>query len=473
MTTANPSPTPSEDRAQRLILAPFLILVAVAPLPLGGFRPLAWSFYAIAAALLLVVWGAVMLRDDARPPVGPGRLAVPLLLGLGVAGWMAFQALVALPAPWGAPLWAEAAALLPELGGEAPVSVNPPGGVEGLLRFLTHGAIFLLAVQLGRSRRRAERIFATLAYVGLGYALYGLLMHLGGFNAVLWWERWAYTDSVTSTFVNRNHYATYAGLTLLCALGLLGRSLLRRGNPVDLKELALLFGELLERRWPLLLGACVIFSALGLSHSRAGLAATVAAIVVLLLVLPRGGWSERRMARPMLAAATVGFLLLLFAMGGETLGRAGDWSFQSETRVHLFELTLRAIGDAPWLGHGGGGFADVIRLYRDPLLPDGYQWGHAHNSYLEFALEYGLFALLVLLALFAWLVGRLALGLVQRRRDRLYAAVGIAASVLVGLHALVDFSVQLPGVAIPFAAILGVAYAQSWPSRRGKRDSRA
>ena len=32
----------------------------------------------------------------------------------------------------------------------------------------------------------------------------------GEFNTILWYDNWAYRDSVTSTFVNRNSYATYA-----------------------------------------------------------------------------------------------------------------------------------------------------------------------------------------------------------------------------------------------------------------------
>ena len=40
----------------------------------------------------------------------------------------------------------------------------------------------------------------------------------------------------------------------------------------------------------------------------------------------------------------------------------------------------------------------------------------------------------------------------------------VAASVLVGVHAMVDFSLQLPAVALLYALIMGVACAQSWSS---------
>ena len=52
----------------------------------------------------------------------------------------------------------------------------------------------------------------------------------------------------------------------------------------------------------------------------------------------------------------------------------------------------------------------------------------------------------------------------RRHRDWVYPATGVAASVLVGLHAMLDFSLQLPAVAILYACIMGIACAQSFSS---------
>jgi len=55
-------------------------------------------------------------------------------------------------------------------------------------------------------------------------------------------------------------------------------------------------------------------------------------------------------------------------------------------------------------------------------------------------------------------------GVARRHRDWVFPATGAAASVLVGLHATVDFSLQLPAVAILYATIMGVGVAQSYSS---------
>jgi hypothetical protein len=45
------------------------------------------------------------------------------------------------------------------------------------------------------------------------------------------------------------------------------------------------------------------------------------------------------------------------------------------------------------------------------------------------------------------------------------SAVAVGATLIVGCHALVDFSIQLQGIALLYAALLGAGYAQSWTSR--------
>ena len=85
----------------------------------------------------------------------------------------------------------------------------------------------------------------------------------------------------------------------------------------------------------------------------------------------------------------------------------------------------------------------------------------AHNDYLEMTLELGVPAsLCFFLTLFA-LALHCAHGAFTRRRDAVLPALGFAACTLVGAHALVDFSMQLPAVAATFALVLGAATAQS------------
>ncbi len=53
----------------------------------------------------------------------------------------------------------------------------------------------------------------------------------------------------------------------------------------------------------------------------------------------------------------------------------------------------------------------------------------------------------------------------MRQRDSSFSRVAMSAGLLVGVHALTDFSLQVQAVELTFCAILGMGVAQSVSSR--------
>ena len=92
------------------------------------------------------------------------------------------------------------------------------------------------------------------------------------------------------------------------------------------------------------------------------------------------------------------------------------------------------------------------------------EWDYAHNTYLELAHELGLPAAAALLLAQGLVVRRLWRGAAERRRNRWPACVGLGAAAAAGLHALLDFSLQMPAAAALFAMLLGIGWAQSHPT---------
>jgi O-antigen ligase len=129
----------------------------------------------------------------------------------------------------------------------------------------------------------------------------------------------------------------------------------------------------------------------------------------------------------------------------------------------IYRITLNAISDYPMLGIGLGSFASIFPIYVPEALS--YYYDTAHNDYLQNMLELGIPATMALLVALIWLVALCFRGLRIRRRDALYPALGLAASVLVGLHSMVDFSLQIPAVTITYVFLLGIGVAQSRSSR--------
>jgi hypothetical protein len=60
-----------------------------------------------------------------------------------------------------------------------------------------------------------------------------------------------------------------------------------------------------------------------------------------------------------------------------------------------------------------------------------------------------------------WLTVMCVRGALVRRRRRHFALAAVAAAVIVALHSLVDFSLQMPAVAFLFAIVMGIGVGQS------------
>ncbi len=147
----------------------------------------------------------------------------------------------------------------------------------------------------------------------------------------------------------------------------------------------------------------VMVIALVLTRSRMGNAAFFAALTLVGLFAL---WRLRGRSRP-LVVLVVSVLIIDVFMVGTWFGveqvidriqrtvrvEQGDWVVQDRTRIDVDRESLGIIRRAPLAGWGGGTFYTVYPAWRgdDQLFMD-----HAHNDYLEFAVEYGLVGLALL-----------------------------------------------------------------------------
>ena len=439
-------------------------MVLVAPLPFGSFPAWAWSVLAGCTGVLLLGWGTLVMTGRSTVVRLPWRLwwsMAPFALAML---WALFQTLPISPVSLHHPVWRSTAEALgaPYAGS---ISLDPIAGRESIVRIAAYAGIFWLSLQLGRDPGRARAVFTAVAMGSACYALYGLVVKLSGANTILWLDKTAYLDLVTATFVNRNSFATFAGLGLLCTTAMLAQRLRRVGDGASgpREKIRRLIGEGLPRNGVLLGSWLVLAVALLLTESRGGTAASVLALLVFFASLAlRRGMSPRSLILP--AAALILAGTAVFDLSGEGLERrlwatASDW----QARAEIYQQTGKAIRDAPVLGTGLGTFAAVYRVYRTGRI--GLRVNMAHNDYLEIVLELGVPAAASFLASLVAIALICAGGALGRRRNPELPAVGLAACTLVGAHALVDFSLQIPAVAATFALVLGAATAQSW--RRG------
>jgi len=168
------------------------------------------------------------------------------------------------------------------------------------------------------------------------------------------------------------------------------------------------------------------------------------------------------------AAAVLCLLVVLVWISGDTLtGRYEDLidaGNPDTIRVALWAAARRMITNAPFLGLGLGTFQDAYPMYATQTFP--FIMDKAHSDYLEFAAGLGLPAALCWWSAILWLAVQMGLGIFRRRRGRIYPLVGLGATILVAVHSAVDFSLQVPAVAVTYAALLGVGLAQSYSTQQ-------
>ena len=454
----------------------FLTVIILAPLPLGSNREWSWTLCALLIGAISLLWAITQLFDKHhnRTPLNPW-----LITGfLAVLAWAILQTSQLLPPAWTHPLWQMAHEILHGDPSAAlgTVSLAPDDTWTATLRLLCYGLVFFLAFQWGRDEHRAHRTLQWMVFAGVLYAIYGLGNFWSGSEMLFWFEDPAYKGDVRGTFVNRNHYATYAGLGLLCALALFYRNVaLQPGNAAPLPAgMRIPEGarvttttDRLERFalqvWRPLLVILLLTTALILTHSRGGFLATLAGGAALFLALNHRRPVRSKGSLAVIAVAT-GMAAIAFWLTSEVLlKRIDSTKFDDNLRLVAYEVIGESTRENPLLGFGYGTFADSFRLYRTDSI-NAYL-DRAHNTYLENAFELGWPAALLLFGLVAGCAVICLRGLNNRGKDWIYPALGIAASVLAAIHAWFDFSFQMPAVAMTYATIMGVACAQSYSSR--------
>lgn len=428
-----------------------IAIVALAPIPLGAARPWSAALLAALLALLTTAWAVTQFRYASSLPIGLHRLRLPACLFGAAVVWAFWQTLPIVPEAWIHPMWREAEAVLGPL--EGTVSLTPLAGRDAVMQLLAYATVFFLSLQYGRHAAFAWRMIGAIAVSSALYAAYGLFNVVSGMEMIGWLDKWAYRGMATGTLVNANHFATLTGFGLLCCLALLARrddapDALRRGRPI----------------W--LVCAIILLVVLPFSHSRAGMFSTGCGALFLLSLIAKRRESQR-LAIGILAVLAVGAIGMLMADSAGSI----IWVDSADHRFHVFHLTGILIAQRPLLGTGLGSFMDAFAAIREVgMVPN---WNAAHNTYLELMLELGLPAALLLLAAEAWLVWRCAYGAIYRRRQWLVCVLGLAVSLQLALHSMIDFSAQIPAVAVCWAALLGVGVAQSWSSQTRGSATRA
>lgn len=448
---------------RRFVFYGLLALIAIAPLPFGSNRPWAWSILSLWVGILVLLDAVAAFADPVRGESRfMKRIAIPAVLFIPVIIWIVIQATPDILPAAAHPMWGEAAA---QLGRDmaAYVSIDPERTRDALMVLLAYAGVFWLAARHGRDRANAAIMLKFFVIVSTVYAIYGLAVFFGGWEKILWYDKTAYLGDVTSTFVNRNSYATYAAMGLICSVVMLASVLAR-----DLKKGGTR-REIIRRvtdgagvkAWLPVLCLMTNGTALMLTHSRAGFASGMIGVLAALI-----GLLIARILPPKVAVWSAGGLVFLLVAGyglsGDILGQRFERTEADQViRFAVYDRVMDAIKLAPITGYGYGTFEAGFRQFKQ--MSTGWAtWDLAHNSYLEFGFGVGLIIFLLCLGGLITLFIKNAFGISLRHRDQIYPISGVASCLAIAGHSSLDFSLQIPGMGICFLFIFAFGWSQSW-----------
>jgi O-antigen ligase len=464
-------PVTTVDQA---LLWVFAAGLAWCPFWFGSNVLVAWGINAVLFPGLVIIYELSLLIRGERHPVAITHIKVPAALFAAVVIWILIQNATWTPAWLHHPIWQMAAdALDKPIDGS--IGVDRDLTTLALLRLVTAASVFWLALQLCRSASRANVLLKSVAAIGCAYAAYGLLAFALMPERVLWFARpFPRTGFITSTFINPNSFATYAGMGLVVICGLI-LSLYRNeftavGGSLRFKIAT--FIEVMGQKGAVLFGGgFVILVALLLSQSRGGTLSTAFG----LLVLGALTFKTRKQASVAQRGAIILFGALLvgvtaFAFGDVLVGRIAQQGFHDSSRLAVYTIAMRSILDAPLLGYGYGTFVDVFPMFRDQSVGTFGKWEMAHSTYLEVFQGLGLLFGSMLVASIVLLALRCVRGAMTRQENEMLPCVAAGIAFLLGAHSLLDFSLQIQSIAITFMALLGAGVAQSESSRLNLED---
>jgi O-antigen ligase len=331
------------------------------------------------------------------------------------------------------------------------------------MRLLSYAGVFLVSVFVSQHRAYAKAILGSIVIAGAlitGYAMLGVVINRQ--SAVTGLTLWIPQEFFFSgTFVNRNHYATYAGIGALSAFvladPLFWLRIDKNERPGWRVRAALLAGE---RIWWLGLGVVLVVGVV-LSASRAANACFALVALIMIFVTSAG---VGRFVLLAFSAAVYVMAALATPVGHGLLERI-SWlaTLGDQGREVLRTIALQGIETKPLTGWGLDSFESVFTLLQPPSFATYFT--QAHNTYLETILDLGMPGAVALFLSVAIVAAHCWRGVYRRQRDRRYPFVAVFVSLFVGLHAAFDYSLQVPAVAWTYASVLGMGWAQARSSR--------
>ena len=450
-------------RLERIIFYSLLALLIWLPIPLASNRPWAWSIMEIWIALQTL--GLVLHYRGALP--WHHLRAYKWLLG-ALLLFQCWTLLQIVPIPLSALFWISpsTADIYQQVTSNIPDITISHGSIsldreQTFISLLKGTSYFLLALNvclLVNNTGRIKQVLAALIISATLQSFYAAMLVLLDiklspiFGIKL-------TDIATGSFIYKNHLANYLVMILPLGLGIIISQMYTSPSPSQRIRLRRFLQTMLSYKALVRLCMVIMVIALVLTRSRMGNTAFIVSTIIgsiLILLL----YKHRPRAFTLLIASilTIDTIVIGTFFGiAKVKQRLIQTSMDQESRDQVVHWGIEIIKDFPLTGTGAGSFYSIFQAYQQEYL--GIFYDHAHNEYLQFAIEFGLLAVLLLGVMTLYCLWQTILALRHRHSPLMKGmAFGCCMAIIgMAIHNIVDFNLQPPANAATFIVILCLA----------------
>ena len=450
-------------------------LLIFSPLPAASVYE--WSILVIQLFVLLMLGAFIIMEEKPHANASFTSVGRPAKYAFCGVLFLVLLQLLPLPAFLGKVISPAAYAFKNTYAMEIPkmsfisLSLVPSHTFQKGLEILPYFLLGFLVFKTVTRRRQIIRIWTVLVTMGAFEAAYGLFELYNKNPRILFYKKVYNLDSVTGTFVNRNHLSGYLEMIIPLAIGLLvARIGLYSQSASNWRERLL---RLQEKGFALnlclFLAVVIMGVAIVFSKSRSGIFVLFLTFILFfgLVAIHYEIYPLRKeWIKNVLKASLLVILLISFYFGiGAALERFSLDNLLQEERPTYWAYSLSTFADFPLIGTGLGTFgarAPIIENAERPVA-----MVHAHNDYLEYLSELGLLGFLLLFGGIFFVLIKSFLAWRERSHPEVkgLALGGIVSLICILTHSITDFNLHIPANMVLFSVVLPLTFVTAFYKR--------
>jgi len=343
------------------------------------------------------------------------------------------------------------------------------GHEDEYLMLLSSIAIFSIGLYAASDKYRLQSTWVMLVVWFGVISIFSFFQHTVWPDLVLGLQKPYHKRRLTAFFLSSNNAATFIGIGMIIITSYLYRTYrVLSSNSIYRSRWA--WFTFLQKSSPIIIALIFSYTCLLLTASRAGNAAIMLAMTVFSMgvFLRRRRFLEKGRSGEFLllilsSMFTLLAIFLFWSLSGESLSlRYDTLNIDLSARINMADVMWAAYEQSPITGHGLGSIKEVKTIGTTAENSESVMAQNAaHNFFLQWLVQVGWLGTSVMTLFLIYIIYTIFRGFLYARGFGTYLCAILSIVVLVLVHGLFDYALEIPVVMLTFSFILGIGYGVS------------